>query len=48
MLQKVSNYAGTNPTLGKFLLGTSALSLVLATTKYLQSRTAHNEIEYRK
>ena len=48
MLQKVSNYAGTNPTLGKFLIATSGLSLLMASAKYLQSRSAQAEIEYRK
>ena len=34
MLRKVSNFAGTNPTLGKGLLATSALSIILAASKY--------------
>lgn len=47
-LLKASNYRGTNPLLGKILLGTSALTAVLSAYNYLQSRGAEAEVRFRK
>ena len=45
---KVANFKGTNPALGKVLIGTSALTAILGAYNYLKSKGAEAEILYRK
>lgn len=43
-----SNYRGTQPLLGKILIGASGLSVILSAWNYLQAKSAESEVEYRK
>jgi uncharacterized membrane protein YidH (DUF202 family) len=43
-----SNYRGTQPLLGKILIGFSGFSAVLAAWNYLQSKSAESDLEFRK
>lgn len=47
-LPKVANYKGTNPLLGKVLIGTSAFTAVLGAYNYFKSKGAEAEIAFRK
>ena len=48
LIPKSSNIRGSNPFLGKVLVGVSAITAVLSAYNYLKSKGAQAEIEYRK
>jgi len=48
ILSRPASFQGSNPLLGKILIGTSALTAVLSAYNYLKSRGAHAEVEFRK
>lgn len=43
-----SNYRGRQPTVAKFLIGTSGLCAFLGAWNYIQSKSAEQEVEFRK
>jgi uncharacterized membrane protein YidH (DUF202 family) len=43
-----SNYRGTQPALGKFLVGLSGVTATLAAWSYIQAKSAEQDIEFRK
>jgi hypothetical protein len=48
VIARVSNYKGTQPLLGKFMISTGLFTGAMTIYSFIQSKLVESELEYRK